>query len=96
MYRGQQHAKFMLRRTEPKSTAILRVTFREPRKKSQEGSRPDQRHSNKLLFQQLQSYFNQQQPLHVYILLSKQHALELREVRGGDEMRMNYLCEKLE
>ena len=86
----------MLRRTEPKSTAILRVTFREPRKKSQEGSRPDQRHSNKLLFQQLQSYFNQQQPLHVYILLSKQHALELREVRGGDEMRMNYLCEKLE
>jgi len=30
----------------------------------------------------------------VYTLLSKQHALELREVRGGDEIRMNYLCEK--
>jgi lysine-specific histone demethylase 1 len=80
---------------DPKSTAILRVTFSEPRKKSQEGSRPDQRHSNKLLFQQLQSHFNQQQPLHVYTLLSKQQALELREVRGGDETRMNYLCEKL-
>ncbi|KAJ6357974.1 hypothetical protein OIU78_005747 [Salix suchowensis] len=78
-----------------KSTAILRVTFNEPRKKSQEGSRPDQRHSNKLLFQQLQSHFNQQQPVHVYTLLSKQQALELREVRGGDEMRMDYLCEKL-
>jgi len=80
---------------DPKSTAILRVTFSEPRKKSQEGSKPDQRHSNKLLFQQLQSHFNQQQPLHVYTLLSKQQALELREVRGGDETRMNYLCEKL-
>ncbi|XP_061986575.1 protein FLOWERING LOCUS D-like isoform X1 [Populus nigra] len=78
-----------------KSTAILRVTFNEPRKKSQESSRPDQHHSNKLLFQQLQSHFNQQQPLHVYTLLSKQQVLELREVRGGDEMRMNYLCEKL-
>jgi lysine-specific histone demethylase 1 len=31
----------------------------------------------------------------VYTLLSKQQVLELREVRGGDEMRMNYLCEKL-
>ncbi|CAK7325413.1 unnamed protein product [Dovyalis caffra] len=80
---------------DPKSAAILRVTFSEPRKKTQEGSRPDQQHSNKLLFQQLQSHFNQQQPLHVYTLLSKQQALELREVRGGDEMRMNYLCEKL-
>ncbi|KAJ6349991.1 hypothetical protein OIU78_006230 [Salix suchowensis] len=78
-----------------KSTAILRVTFNEPRKKTQESSRPDQQHSNKLLFQQLQSHFNQQQPLRVYTLLSKQQALELREVRGGDEMRMNYLCEKL-
>lgn len=83
------------RNSDPKSTAILRVTFSGPRKKGHEGSRPDQQHSNKLLFQQLQSHFNQKQQLHVYTLLSKQQALELREVRGGEEMRLNYLCEKL-
>lgn len=86
---------FGRKNADPKSMAILRVTFSEPRKKSQEGSRADQQHSNKVLFQQLQSHFNQQQQLHVYTLLSKQQALELREVRGGDEMRMDYLCEKL-
>ncbi|CAN1258214.1 Protein FLOWERING LOCUS D [Linum perenne] len=43
----------------------------------------------------LQSHFNQQQELHVYTLLSKQQALELREVRGGDVARLNYLDEKL-
>ncbi|GMN50997.1 hypothetical protein TIFTF001_020151 [Ficus carica] len=86
---------FGRKNADPKSTAILRVTFHEPRKKSHEGSKPDQQHSNKLLFQQLQSHFNQQQQLHVYTLLSRQQALELREVRGGDEMRLNYLCEKL-
>lgn len=77
-----------------KSPAILRVMLNEPRKRNYEGGRPDQ-HSNKLLFQQLQSHFNQQQQLHVYTLLSRQQVLELREVRGGDEMRLNYLCEKL-
>ncbi|OVA17995.1 Amine oxidase [Macleaya cordata] len=81
--------------SDPKSTAILRVTFSGPRKKSNEGSKPDQQHSNKLLFQQLQSHYNQQQQLHVYTLLSRQHALELSEVRGGDEMRLHYLSEKL-
>ncbi|KAM5555930.1 protein FLOWERING LOCUS D [Rosa sericea] len=86
---------FGRRNADPKSTAILRVTFNDPRKKSHDGSRPGQQHSNKLLFQQLQSHFNQQQQLHVYTLLSRQQALELREVRGGDEMRLNYLCEKL-
>ncbi|CAN1258210.1 Protein FLOWERING LOCUS D [Linum perenne] len=43
----------------------------------------------------LRSHFNQQQELHVYTLLSKQQALELREVRGGDVARLNYLDEKL-
>ncbi|KAL0322151.1 UNVERIFIED_CONTAM: protein FLOWERING LOCUS D [Sesamum calycinum] len=43
----------------------------------------------------LQSHFNQQQEFHVYTLLSKPQALELREVRGGDEGRLNYLCEKV-
>lgn len=81
---------------DPKSTAVLRVTFNGHRKKSHECSRLDQQqHSNKLLFQQLQSHFNQQQELHVYTLLSRQQAQELREVRGGDDARLNYLCEKL-
>lgn len=67
------------------SIAILRVTFGGHRKK------PDQQYSNKLLFEQLHSHFNQQQEFHVYTLLPKQQALELREVRGGDEARLNYL-----
>lgn len=71
-----------------KSMAVLRVVFSGPAKKAQEGS-------NNLLFQQLQSHFNQQQELHVYTLLSREHVFELREVKGGDEMRLNYLCEKL-
>lgn len=86
---------FARKNADPKSSAILRVTFSEPRKKSHEGSKQDQQHSNKLLFQQLQSHFNQQQQFQVYTLLSRQQALDLREVRGGDEMRLNYLCEKL-
>ncbi|KAB1219032.1 hypothetical protein CJ030_MR3G015052 [Morella rubra] len=92
---GSYSVIFGRKNADPKSAAILRVTFSEPRKKSHEGAKPDQQHSNKLLFQQLQSHFNQQQQLHVYTLLTRQQALELREVRGGDEMRLNYLCDKL-
>ncbi|XP_061360449.1 protein FLOWERING LOCUS D [Gastrolobium bilobum] len=87
---------FARKNADPKSPAILRVTFSEPRKKCHEVAKQDQQqYSNKLLFQQLQSHFNQQQQLHVYTLLSRQQVLDLREVRGGDEMRLNYLCEKL-
>ncbi|PPR81951.1 hypothetical protein GOBAR_AA38765 [Gossypium barbadense] len=86
---------FCQKNANPKSPAILRVTISEPRKRNLESSKTDQQHSNKVLFQQLQSHFNQQQQLHVYTLLSKKQAFELREVRGGDEMRLNYLCEKL-
>lgn len=71
------------------SMAILRVTFGGHRKKQ------DQQYSNRLLFEQLQSHFNQQQEFHIYRVLSKQQALELREVRGGDEARLHYLCEKI-
>ncbi|KAD2804794.1 hypothetical protein E3N88_38171 [Mikania micrantha] len=78
-----------------KSMAVLRVVFSRPVKKAQEDSRMDQQHSNNLLFQQLQSHFNQQQELHVYTLLSKEQVFELIEVKGGDEMRLNFLCEKL-
>ncbi|KNA18637.1 hypothetical protein SOVF_068780 isoform A [Spinacia oleracea] len=80
---------------DPKSSVILRVTFTEPRKKSHEGTKADTMHSKKLLFQQLQSHFNEKQQIHVYTLLSRQQALELREVRGGDDMRLHYLSEKL-
>jgi len=86
---------FSRKNTDPNTQAIVRVTFNEPRKKNHEGSRSDQQHSNKLLFQQLQSHFSQQQQLHVYTLLTRQQVLDLREVRGGDEMRLNYLCERL-
>ncbi|CAN6235912.1 unnamed protein product [Urochloa humidicola] len=82
--------------SDPKSPAILKVEFGGQRKKNAtEGAKTEQNHSNKLLFQQLQSHFNQQQQLYVYTLLSRQQALELREVRGGDDMRLHYLCEKM-
>nr|CAD1844742.1 unnamed protein product [Ananas comosus var. bracteatus] len=82
--------------SDPKSAAILRVALGGTRKKSSsDGVKTDRQRSNKLLFQQLQSHYNQQQQLHVYTLLTRQQALELREVRGGDEMRLYYLCEKL-
>lgn len=65
------------------------------RRKGSDNSKTDQQHSNKLISQQLQSHFNQQQQLHLYTLISQQQALELREVRGGDENRLRYLYEKL-
>ncbi|CAA2984309.1 FLOWERING LOCUS D [Olea europaea subsp. europaea] len=68
------------------STAILRVSFSVSRKKT------DQQHSNRLPFEHLHRHFNRQQEFHLYTLLSKQQALDLREVRGGDAMRLNYLC----
>ncbi|GAB4836410.1 hypothetical protein Ancab_001322 [Ancistrocladus abbreviatus] len=80
---------------ETKSTALLRVTFNEPQRKNHEGSKKIVQHSNKLLFQQLQAHFNQQQQIHVYALLPREQALELSEVRGGDDMRLYYLCETL-
>ncbi|PWA51412.1 flavin containing amine oxidoreductase family protein [Artemisia annua] len=90
---GSFSAIYTKKNLDNKSMAVLRVVFSGPLKKAQEGNEPD--HSNKLLFQQLQSHFNQQQELHVYTLLSKEQVFELREVKGGDEMRLNYLCEKL-
>lgn len=90
---GSFSAIYTKKNLDNKSMAVLRVVFSGPLKKAQEGNGPD--HSNKLLFQQLQSHFNQQQELHVYTLLSKEQVFELREVKGGDEMRLNYLCEKL-
>ncbi|KAH9612623.1 hypothetical protein KSS87_012529 [Heliosperma pusillum] len=80
---------------DPKSAAILRVTFTDPRKKGNEASRADMQHSKKLLFQQLQSHFNEKQQIQVYTLLSRQQALELREVRGGDDKRLHYLSETM-
>ncbi|CAM0903377.1 unnamed protein product [Alopecurus aequalis] len=82
--------------SDPKSPAILKVELSGPQKKSSaEGGKKEHHHSNKSLFQQLQAHFNQQQQLYVYTLISRQQAMELREVRGGDEVRLHYLCEKL-
>lgn len=47
---------FSQKNADPRSAAILRVAFSEPPKKSHDGSKSDQWHSNKLLFQQLQSH----------------------------------------
>ncbi|XP_009135109.1 protein FLOWERING LOCUS D isoform X1 [Brassica rapa] len=84
---------FSRRNPDPKSPAILRVTLSEPCKRNEDPV-ADQ-YSNKILFQQLQSHFNQQQQIQVYTLLTRQQALYLREVRGGDEKRLYYLCETL-
>ncbi|OIT08256.1 PREDICTED: protein FLOWERING LOCUS D-like [Nicotiana attenuata] len=86
---------FARKSSDLESPAILRVTFSGTQTRSHDGIRPNRHLSNKLLFQQLQSHFNDQHELHVYALLSKQQALELREVRGGDQMRLNFLSEKL-
>ncbi|ERN08844.1 hypothetical protein AMTR_s00015p00090420 [Amborella trichopoda] len=43
--------------TDPKPMAILRVTIGGTKRKGTEGPNSDQQHSNKLLFQQLQSHF---------------------------------------
>eukprot|EP01018_Ginkgo_biloba_P020441 Gb_15792 [translate_table: standard] len=80
---------------DPKSMALLRVMIGGSRRKSSDNAKTDQQHSNKLIFQQLQSHLYQQQLLHLYTLISQQQALELREVRGGDEIRLSYLHEKL-
>ncbi|KAJ8551680.1 hypothetical protein K7X08_021695 [Anisodus acutangulus] len=86
---------FAKKSSDPESPAILKVTFSGPQTRNHDGIRPDRHLSNKLLFQQLQSHFNNQHELHVYTLLKKQQALDLREVRGGDEMRLHFLSEKL-
>ncbi|XP_009606244.1 protein FLOWERINGUS D [Nicotiana tomentosiformis] len=86
---------FAGKHSDVKSAAILRVTFNGSQKTNHDATRTEQHHSNKSLFQQLQSHFNNQQELHVYTLLSKKQALEFREVRGGDEVRLNFLSEKL-
>ncbi|KAK4766198.1 hypothetical protein SAY87_007840 [Trapa incisa] len=86
---------FCQKNPNPKSSTILRMAFNESNKRSTDDSNPDQ-HSSKLLFQQLQSHFNHHhhQLYYMYSLLSKQEALELREVRGGSEIRLKFLCEK--
>ncbi|KAK6135515.1 hypothetical protein DH2020_030729 [Rehmannia glutinosa] len=76
-------------RKDARSKAILRVTLGGKRKK------PDEHCPGNLLFEQFQSHFTQEHEFHIYRLLSKKQALELREVRGGDEARLDYLRDKL-
>ncbi|KAK6156339.1 hypothetical protein DH2020_010587 [Rehmannia glutinosa] len=76
-------------RKDARTKAILRVTLGGKRKK------PDEYCPDNLLFEQFQSHFTQEHEFHIYRLLSKKQALELREVRGGDEARLDYLRDKL-
>eukprot|EP01018_Ginkgo_biloba_P030990 Gb_14064 [translate_table: standard] len=79
---------------EPNSTSLLRIMFGGS-KKTSDIAKLDGENPFKLIFQQLQLPLNQQpQQLQLYSLLSRQQALELSEVSGGDEERLRYLCEK--
>ncbi|GAB2268346.1 hypothetical protein Dimus_003311 [Dionaea muscipula] len=92
---GSYAVIFVKGEADPKSTAIVRITFSEPRSKSHDITNSGVQHSKKSLFQQLQSHFNQQQEMHVFTLLSREQAFQLREARGGDDMRLHYLAEKV-
>ncbi|KAJ3680487.1 hypothetical protein LUZ60_016765 [Juncus effusus] len=67
-----------------KAPAVVRVSLGGARRKGEQ-----------LQSQQSQSRYGNSEGLSVYLLLCREQVLELREVRGGDEMRVNYLCEKL-
>ena len=83
------------RTSELKSHVLLRVMIgMGARKKVNESGMNDQPPlPQRLLFQQIQMY--QQQQLHLYTMISRQQALELMEVRGGDKTRLVFLCENL-
>ncbi|KAH7427187.1 hypothetical protein KP509_10G033500 [Ceratopteris richardii] len=83
------------RAEEPKSHVLLRVMIgMGTRKKINESGLIDQpAMPQRLLFQQLQMH--QQQQLHLYTMINRQQAIDLMEIRGGDKMRLYYLCETL-
>ncbi|KAJ7568219.1 hypothetical protein O6H91_01G023800 [Diphasiastrum complanatum] len=74
---------------DPKSFAILRLLIGGNAKKKYGDGQGMEPH--KYQFQQQQQ---QQQQLHLYTIITRQQALDLREVRGGDGVRLVYLCEK--
>ncbi|KAH7444424.1 hypothetical protein KP509_02G077800 [Ceratopteris richardii] len=83
------------RADEPKSHVLLRVLIgMGTRKKGNDNGLTDQSIiPQRLAYQQLQ--IHQQQQLHLYAMINRQQAIELMEIRGGDKMRLLYLCETL-
>lgn len=83
------------RTNEHKSHVLLRVMIgMGARKKVNDSGLADQpAMPQRLLFQQLQMH--QQQQLHLYTMISRQQATDLMEVRGGDKVRLVFLCETL-
>ncbi|GFQ08531.1 lysine-specific histone demethylase 1 homolog 3, partial [Phtheirospermum japonicum] len=70
------------------SRAILRVTFGKNRNKT------GQQYPDDLLLEQLQSNLNQQKEFYMYRIISKKLALELTELRGGEDAWVKFLIEK--
>ncbi|GLJ52457.1 hypothetical protein SUGI_1115660 [Cryptomeria japonica] len=83
------------------SRSLLRVLVGGNRRKGEEkdvqSEQERQQQQSKLMVGQVQTLSKQAQPqqLQLYSLLTRQQALELHVVRGGDEDRLRYLCEKL-
>ncbi|KAI4381268.1 hypothetical protein MLD38_007357 [Melastoma candidum] len=69
----------------PMSGAVLRVSFNDQKRNLRDVWNPDE---------QLRRHFNRQRQSCIYFLLTKEQALELREVRGGDETRLSHLTNK--
>lgn len=84
------------RTSEPKLPVLLRVMIGVGAKKKLNdggGSSDQLSFPQRILFQQLQMHHQQQ--LHLYTMISRHQAIELMEIRGGDKVRLVYLCEKL-
>jgi len=78
--------------TDLNSMALLRIAVGgNGRKPTDDVESSGQQHSSDVIKQQGQMPLKQ---LQLYSLLSRQQAIELSEVSGGDEDRLKYLCEK--
>lgn len=80
------------------SRSLLRVIVGGSRKKVEENdAQSEQQQQSKAMVEQVQTLSKPAQPqqLQLYSLLTRQQALELHTVGGGDQDRLRYLCEKL-
>lgn len=78
--------------TDPKPLALLRVIVDSSRRKAIDDTKSEYHPSNTPVSQHLQSQLNLQ--LKLYALLHRYQAHELRKVKGGDGIKLRYLCEK--
>jgi lysine-specific histone demethylase 1 len=96
---GSFSVLFDPRTNELESHVLLRVTIDIGLRKEVDGIDPPSL-PQRLPFQQLsqlqqQQQQQQQQNLHLYTMTSRRQALELMEVKGGDAMRLIFLCDTL-